>query len=320
MDASAASEELRLQGNQAFGKGEFKKAAKIYRDALKLNLDPVILSNRAMCFIKLHEYSRARRDCEEGLKLHSPPNTQIKLSYRLGISTRELGELKKSKIAFENVLKLDPDNSAAAIALTELNTSVSIKVENVSTLPEEFIRILTGQEHQFEPVDSVTFESSEKVLKSVEELFIGQASGNSEKSPQTFTTKEGLTYKKSLNHEDSSTTSKPSMQYLAKLSRVPPHEKLGAYKLVLSIHPTDYQDIFHMTGVEGDFLNFYIEAATTLDTKDSQSWKTVWDVLSLFSKLPRYWLALLYCTPTHIEKFLSNAPSDKFAYFFNSSR
>ncbi|ODQ82472.1 hypothetical protein BABINDRAFT_30926, partial [Babjeviella inositovora NRRL Y-12698] len=62
------SDQLKELGRQAFVKQEYKKAAKIYRDAIKIDpTSPVLYSNRAMCFVKMEDWQRALDDCKKGL-------------------------------------------------------------------------------------------------------------------------------------------------------------------------------------------------------------------------------------------------------------
>ncbi|ODV58491.1 Tah1p ASCRUDRAFT_39122, partial [Ascoidea rubescens DSM 1968] len=62
------ADELKKEGNKAFSNKEYKKAAKLYRDAIRTNpQNPVLYSNRAMCFIKLEDWKRVISDCEKGL-------------------------------------------------------------------------------------------------------------------------------------------------------------------------------------------------------------------------------------------------------------
>lgn len=103
------SQELKLKGNEAFGKNEFKKAAKYYRDAIKLDSsNPVLYSNRAICFIKLQDFERALRDCELGLELSNDSKTTQKLEYRKrmaldGLLTKNLTSKEASADGLQSI-------------------------------------------------------------------------------------------------------------------------------------------------------------------------------------------------------------------------
>lgn len=131
-----STEELRQAGNIAFKNQEFKKAAKIYRDAIKQDSkNPVLYSNRAQCFLKLEDYGRALRDCQMGIKCNPEEKLVIKLYFRKGMALRELGRTKEAKVAFEKTLSLDPDSCEARRALdklTEIKPILPIHIETVT--------------------------------------------------------------------------------------------------------------------------------------------------------------------------------------------
>ena len=71
----ASAEELKDQGNKAFALKEYKKAAKIYRDAIQIDTyNPILYSNRAQCFLHLQDYDRAYKDCVSGINLINSSN------------------------------------------------------------------------------------------------------------------------------------------------------------------------------------------------------------------------------------------------------
>ncbi|EDK42350.1 hypothetical protein LELG_00528 [Lodderomyces elongisporus NRRL YB-4239] len=170
------AEELKLEGNKAFQLKQYKKAAKIYRDAIQLDLyNPVLYSNRAQCFLNLQDYERAYRDTVSGLNLSGNQTKQltIKLQYRKGLALKGLQRWAKAKIAFDDVLKLDPNNQAAKNELDqlaniasdaietetttaaiadrckngdELRQDINIQVEKVYTLPQKFTDLLNNRQ------------------------------------------------------------------------------------------------------------------------------------------------------------------------------
>ncbi|OBA21714.1 hypothetical protein METBIDRAFT_26517, partial [Metschnikowia bicuspidata var. bicuspidata NRRL YB-4993] len=61
-------DEFKTEGNRAFAAGEYKRAAKIYRDAISQHGNHAVLySNRAQCFLNLKNWDRAYKDAEAGL-------------------------------------------------------------------------------------------------------------------------------------------------------------------------------------------------------------------------------------------------------------
>lgn len=146
------AETLKQKGNEAFSNGEWKKAAKIYRDAIKLNpSNPVLYSNRAICFIKLNDYARALKDCESGLELSSQDlRTTMKLYYRQYLSFSSLNNDIQARGALEKARALDPNNKLIIEALQKLKvpkppqlsneegTRRKIDIVRVDEIPLEF--------------------------------------------------------------------------------------------------------------------------------------------------------------------------------------
>lgn len=147
------SETLKQKGNEAFAKNEVKKAAKIYRDAIKLNpKNPVLYSNRAICFIKLKDFERALKDCDSGLDLSQDLKTTIKLHYRRYLSLSGLGNLKEARLALEKAKVLDPSNKLITDELKKISNEGiaspktvlnpdnlrSIDIIRVDEIPNEF--------------------------------------------------------------------------------------------------------------------------------------------------------------------------------------
>lgn len=68
--------ELKLEGNTAFGEKQYEKAIECYDQALNFcassetEIQPVLLSNRAACRISLEEYEAAAEDCTLALTLN----------------------------------------------------------------------------------------------------------------------------------------------------------------------------------------------------------------------------------------------------------
>lgn len=152
----ASAEELKDQGNKAFALKEYKKAAKIYRDAIQIDTyNPILYSNRAQCFLHLQDYDRAYKDCVSGINLinssnHNKGSTAVlvKLQYRKGMALKGLQKWNSAKEAFEKVLQLDPSNQAAKTELNKLpiedkmDVDIKIPIEKVEKLPEKFSKMI----------------------------------------------------------------------------------------------------------------------------------------------------------------------------------
>ncbi|GMG36266.1 unnamed protein product [Ambrosiozyma monospora] len=160
------SEELKKKGNNAFAKKEFKKAAKIYRDAIKLDpTNPVLFSNRAICFIKLNDWKRAVDDCIQGLSLPKvDKKTKVKLYWRYSTALIEDNEFNEALKQIEEGLKLDPTNQVLKqqkqkvedhLASKKLKREVS-NVDEWESIPVDVVDVLPHDlQEQLQSVDSL---------------------------------------------------------------------------------------------------------------------------------------------------------------------
>lgn len=298
------AEELKAQGNEAFANKEFKKAAKIYRDAIKLDSTNAILySNRAQCFIKENDWNRALRDCNDGLSLKPNTKTKIKLMYRKGVVCKNLGDALNARDCISQVLKEDPANKAAINELKELEASIKeniseipnaieIPVVEVDRLPEEF-RKLTERDIK-EPTHSSNLEPTSRLENEINDLF-----GN--KKPRTE-------QKASANTESVPFAERLTMKALLMLNTLPENQKVGAYKYIITLSPDYYYDIFGSTGIESEFLKFFMEAAAYISSHNViNNWQTeIYELIFALSKLRRYEISLLFCSKDHIKEILDN--------------
>ena len=70
VELAQAKEEKRVEGNALFAKKRFRDAAKFYGEAIDLDpYDHSLYSNRALCFLELGAFEKARLDAEECTKL-----------------------------------------------------------------------------------------------------------------------------------------------------------------------------------------------------------------------------------------------------------
>lgn len=167
------AEILKKKGNESFKNCEYKKAAKLYRDAIVLDpSNPVLYSNRSMCFLKLKDWQRVLLDSNKGIQLcgNKPENnkTLVKLLYRKGLALLQIrntadgdGNIneKVARKAFEDGLRIDPGNSLIRKELATLDEEKdrgskdisekalglqTIEIEEVETLPKEYQALING--------------------------------------------------------------------------------------------------------------------------------------------------------------------------------
>lgn len=71
---SAATDEIRLQGDALFTDGRFKEAAETYTEAIEASkgtkpLDPTLLLNRTTAYLKLEKFDECLQDSEEYINI-----------------------------------------------------------------------------------------------------------------------------------------------------------------------------------------------------------------------------------------------------------
>ena len=91
----------------------FEKALELYTKIIErigLNdeeLKSTALSNRAMTYLKLEEFSKAENDCDEALKLNSKNS---KVLFRRGMAKKNLKKIIDALKDFNDAFKLDENN------------------------------------------------------------------------------------------------------------------------------------------------------------------------------------------------------------------
>ena len=96
-----SSEYHKIEGNKHFEADEYFKAVSCYTNAIaKDSSNPVYLSNRALCYLKLDSFEDALQDAEAAVELD--PNTH-KYLYRLAMAWSGLGDHEKSVEILESI-------------------------------------------------------------------------------------------------------------------------------------------------------------------------------------------------------------------------
>ena len=67
---AAMAEEKKNEGNTALKAGEIDDAIRLYTEALELQKNEGIFTNRAMAYIKQRKYKEALFDCEQALYMN----------------------------------------------------------------------------------------------------------------------------------------------------------------------------------------------------------------------------------------------------------
>lgn len=246
----ATKETFKEQARQAFSHKEYKKAAKIYRDALvRFGDDAVLYANRAQCFIFLQDWPRALKDAEDGLRFDPDQGIRAKLLFRKGIALKRSGR-PGAALCFQKVLEVDPSNASAHAELEQVTNLLRPKKQKVEERCELAIEVVDGlpKEYSLDSDSSAPKpQHSQKVEDVAKELF----GSNLDEIP----------VKTTAPNPPADFVSMPSMHYLKSLRSVPAKKKQSAYSLVLNLDNLVLASLFQSLGVDVDFYEFFLEAA-----------------------------------------------------------
>jgi RNA polymerase II-associated protein 3 len=121
-------EELEKEdGNGHYKRGDYVAAIKSYTRALGFNArNVVVLSNRAMAYLKNKEYGKAEDDCSLAIKMDA---AHVKSYSRRGTARNALGKHRLALLDFERALELDPSSkqTASQVAATKELLRTAIK-------------------------------------------------------------------------------------------------------------------------------------------------------------------------------------------------
>lgn len=291
--------EFKARGNAAFANKEYKKAAKIYRDAIKLDpTNAVLFSNRAQCFINLEDWARALRDTEDGLNLKPEEKIVTKLLFRRGIAAKKSNDLQLAQTCFNEVLSIDPTNAQAMLEIASLDghkkiklsssSTVNIPIEMVNELPSEFAEIVNPSPIiQEKPMANpqLVEEIANSLFKN--KKLSSQPSSSANASPQR-----------------AEVDTLPTMHYLKTLAVLPESQKLKGYRLVLDLTEDILADLFQSTGLDAEFFEFYVEAAENSIRTGGIASQVILRNLQFLSTLKRYDIALLLCPSSLVSRLL----------------
>lgn len=115
--ASAASDALRLQGNEAFGTARYEEAVGLYTDALSHTpRSAVLYANRALALLKLQANAEAEEDCDAALLID--PGF-VKALLRRAQARHAAEKYDGALEDLEAALEKEPRNSAARSLMQE---------------------------------------------------------------------------------------------------------------------------------------------------------------------------------------------------------
>lgn len=288
--------ELKQNGNELFSKGNYVQAIEAYGTALdRFGPDPVLLSNRAQCWIKVKKWENAREDAEQGLAQECTPKIHVKLLYRLGVALRALGRDTGAERCFHQLLQLEPANQYAKTELSQsyvplkkklrVLNDVVVPLEVVDVLPDEYLELLRKlRNHGLENLETLGKDAAMttalkipilKTVKQVSEELFG-ARAPIVKAPIANLTKADM---------------KSTYEKVHGLDRLREQEKLELWRKLQKLDSQALNKVAALTGVSTEFLEFCIDSLRKNNAKPEE----VRNWAKILSKLPRYHLALLMC-------------------------
>lgn len=298
-------EKLRTDAKEAFVNSKFESAAGLYGKAIILDPnDPILLSNRAQCFINLKKWNQALEDCSTGLLLSPNQNIREKLLYRMLIAAKNLGQISDSIACLEELLKFNPNNTAARRELELVNLlrdrehlqslkkpKISPKEEQiplavVKQLPEHFANIVNPKiTERVLPIPQKPFDA-DAVARASEDLFLDRP-------------------KKAAPQQDHTTfAQRPAMLKLSIINNLLPEIKAKAFGPILDLTETEIREL---ASVEPEFLQIFIESLTYGLTKNIASPPQLLRKLEVLLSLSRYSMALLMCDQTVVNQLIQQS-------------
>jgi len=101
------SDAARERGNAAYRDGRYEDAIEAYGESVRVAVNASALANRAMCWLKLGEWTRAEADCDAALGMDDGA-LAVKCLQRRGLARRELKKYLESVMDFEEAVRLEP--------------------------------------------------------------------------------------------------------------------------------------------------------------------------------------------------------------------
>eukprot|EP00658_Telonema_sp_P-2_P011834 TRINITY_DN14532_c0_g1_i1.p1 TRINITY_DN14532_c0_g1~~TRINITY_DN14532_c0_g1_i1.p1 ORF type:complete len:596 (-),score=219.51 TRINITY_DN14532_c0_g1_i1:314-2062(-) len=119
----AMAQEAKAKGNAAFSAGNFEEAVKHYSDAIGHDAsDHVFYSNRSACLSSLNRYDEALADANKCIELK--PDFAKGYS-RKGAALHGQNKLQEAHGAYEEGLKIDPENAALKKGMADVRAAGS---------------------------------------------------------------------------------------------------------------------------------------------------------------------------------------------------
>jgi len=166
---AARAEAAKKLGNAAYAKKDYEAAISHFTEAIRLDDSHVYYSNRSACRAQLKDIDGALQDA---LKCVEMEPTWAKGYSRLGAAYYSVGELRKSLKAYEDGLKLEPENAALKegreTTIKALNVKANEIADSVRTAQKEAERKKAAEEEQkkaaVDPTPQPTEDSRDPII------------------------------------------------------------------------------------------------------------------------------------------------------------
>lgn len=113
---------MKVEGNKALSESKYEEALRLYTEALSLDNNAVLYSNRSAAHTKAGNYVQALEDAEKAIEMKPD---WIKGWSRKGTALCYLKRYEEAKIAFEEGLKIEPDNVQLKEGLAEADANLT---------------------------------------------------------------------------------------------------------------------------------------------------------------------------------------------------
>lgn len=130
-----SADQYKAEGNAAFAAKDFDKAVELFTKAIEASEAPnhVLYSNRSGAYASLKNFEAALADANECIKING---TWAKGYGRKGAASFGLGDLVGAKDAYEEAIKLDPNNAQAKQGLKQVEDAIAREAAQDGTTPD----------------------------------------------------------------------------------------------------------------------------------------------------------------------------------------
>ncbi|XP_042515729.1 tetratricopeptide repeat protein 1-like [Macadamia integrifolia] len=134
--ALSQANDVKAEGNQLFGSGQYEDALSKYELALQLaaeipsaiELRSMCHANRAVCFSKMGKYDETIKECTKALELNP---SYMKALLRRAEGHEKLEHFEEAIADMKKILELDPSNDQARRAIRRLEPLAAEKREKM---------------------------------------------------------------------------------------------------------------------------------------------------------------------------------------------